>query len=208
MAAIGDSSLSVISGSQKNAISLASLNFDFAMVKIAPPTEYQELGTCLSTKRRREAEDGALHSVARKLSALFADELPEIPNLIHAYGTRASEISANRTVNPKGSRVDGAFAAHIGADGTSIWAAATSGKGAIAVHLLACMLARIWSAREATSIFSEIVAAKKAILKRKIAEEGECTLAAVTAAEATISREQLSDWDSSARYAVEPASYT
>jgi hypothetical protein len=35
---------------------------------------------------------------------------------------------------------DGIFSDFTGADGTSIWAAATSGSGAISVHLLACML--------------------------------------------------------------------
>lgn len=50
------------------------------------------------------------------------------------------------------------FADHVGADGTSLWAAATSGKSTITVHLLGCMIARIWKAAEAVSIWTELVA--------------------------------------------------
>lgn len=45
-------------------------------------------------------------------------------------------------INPTGSRSDGIFRDHIGAGGSSIWAAATSGGGAIAAHLLASMWTR------------------------------------------------------------------
>jgi hypothetical protein len=199
MPSIGTLDLSLISGQQKTALSLANLNFDFALVKVSAPVEYQELGTCLSTKRRQEAEDGPLHGVARKLGALFADEIPATPNLIRAYGQRASEVSANPKLNPKGTKLHGAFADHVGADGTSIWAAATSGSNAIAVHLLACMLARIWSGPEATSIISEIVDARKAILQKRIQGE-QFSITEVTAAQIILSRDQIAAWDSSARY--------
>lgn len=49
------------------------------------------------------------------------------------------------------------FASHLGADSTSIWAAVTSGPGAIAVHLLACMLARLFTDLEAISVWVELV---------------------------------------------------
>jgi hypothetical protein len=60
---------------------------------------------------------------------------------IRAYGTRVSAISANPYINPQGSDRQTLFASHIGTDSTSIWAAVTSSPGAIAIHLLACMLA-------------------------------------------------------------------
>src|SRR5205823_4893003 len=78
-----------------------------------------------------------------------------------AYGQRVSEISASPKVNPKGTSRDGAFAGYVGVDGTSIWSAATSGTSAIAVHLLACMLARTLTAPEATSLLVELVAERK-----------------------------------------------
>src|SRR3546814_8853402 len=64
--------------------------------------------------------------------------LPLVPNLARAYGLRASEISEDPAINPTGTASDGPLASHVGLDGTSIWAAATSGRGALQVHLLAC----------------------------------------------------------------------
>lgn len=55
--------------------------------------------------------------------------------------------------NPKQASGGGPFARYTGVDGVSLWAAATSGAGAVAIHLLACMIARQgWSLAEATSI--------------------------------------------------------
>ncbi|MCJ1393488.1 hypothetical protein MMC18_006363 [Xylographa bjoerkii] len=153
MASVGKIALSLASGTQDATLALANINFDFSMVKLTAPTEYQGLGASISHKRKRKAEDGSTHITARRLGALFADDLPSTPNLAHAYGLRVSEIAENPKLNPWGSRSDGPLADLVGADGTSIWAAATSGKGAVAVHLLACMLARIWPGPEATSIW-------------------------------------------------------
>ena len=198
MASIGGVDLSLVSAQQKTALSLASGNFDFSLVKIEAPQEYKLVGGNLSKGRRDEAEDGALHGVARKLGALFDDELPETPTLLRAYGERASGVAANPVFNPKVSRADGPFAGHVGADGTSIWAAATSGKAAIAVHLLACMLARMWSGPEAISILTEMVDARKAVLRRRV-EGDQFSISEVTAAQITVTRDQISAWDASAR---------
>lgn len=46
-------------------------------------------------------------------------------------------------------------------DGTSIWAAATSGMGPIGVRLLACMLAQIWTQTETTSIWVQIIEGRR-----------------------------------------------
>lgn len=198
MGSIGGLDLSLISAQQKLALGLAHINFDFSLVKIEAPVEYQTVGACLSKRRKQEAETGPLHIVARKLGALFASDIPPAPRLFRAYGERASKIAGNPAFNPVGSRRDGAFADHIGADGTSIWAAATSGDAAIAMHLLGCMLARIWGMPEATSILSEMVTARKAILKRQT-ESAQFHISDIAAAEIVLSRDQLAAWDASAR---------
>lgn len=199
MAAIGGLDLSLISAQQKLALGLAHFNFDFSLVKIEAPAEYLTVGACLSKRRKQEAETGPLHIVARKLGALFASDIPAAPRLFRAYGQRASKIAGDPAFNPIGSRRDGAFADYVGADASSIWAAATSGDAAIAMHLLGCLLARIWQMPEATSILSEMVAARKAFLKRRT-ESDLFDISDAAAAEIVLSREQLAAWDASARY--------
>ena len=179
------------------------MNFDFSVVKWDAPKEFQDVGKCLSTKRKKEAEDGPLHTVVRKLSVLFAQDgdLPEVPHLINAYGKRASAISRNPELNPKGSLDFGPFAENIGADATSIWAAATSGPGAIAVHLLACMLAYIFRVPEAISIWTELVAIRKGILDERIQGE-EYRMSEITASHIRVDRKDLASWDASTRYFI------
>ena len=144
MASLGKVVAAAFHGSQENTLALASINFDFSLLKFEAPKEYTGLGAALTEKRRVEAEDGSIHVTARKLGALFESDLPEVPRLFKAYGMRVTEIVSIEKVNPKGNETDGPFADYIGADGTSIWAAATSGSAALAVHLLACLLVRIW----------------------------------------------------------------
>lgn len=201
MASIGKSVVAAATGSQETMVSLASINFDFTLVKMEAPQEYRGLGTTLSTKRKRKAEDGSTHTTARKLGALFADDLPPIPNLSRAYGLRVSEIAENPKCNPQGKASDGAFADYVGADGTSIWAAATSGRSAMAVHLLACLLARMWSGPEAISIWSEIIAARKALLQTRL-QESQVHFGVLAASQIVIEREKLSEWDGSARSVI------
>ncbi|KAL3418007.1 hypothetical protein PVAG01_11017 [Phlyctema vagabunda] len=189
---------SLLSGVQETTLTLANLNFDFSLYKVEAPTEYQALGKALSKQRREAVETGSEHIFARKLGALFAQSLPATPNLIRAYGLRSSEIAELPAVNPQGSRADDMFQDWMGADATSIWAAATSGPGAIAMHLLACMLARSWSAAEATAIWDEIIKARKQELSNMDPMEP-LNLATVSAAQIDISREQMSNWDASAR---------
>ncbi|KAK6853992.1 hypothetical protein PG995_010804 [Apiospora arundinis] len=158
------------------------------------------LGEALSKRRRETAEDGPLHITARKLGALFQSAWPKVPSLIQAYGLRSSEIANLPEVNPQGSVRHGLFADHVGAGGTTIWAAATSGGETVTVHLLACMLARIWRRDEAVSIWSELVDARKVRLEEHIAaSESECSLSDLTASRIDISRAQLDAWDASAR---------
>ncbi|KAI1743886.1 hypothetical protein F4680DRAFT_444581 [Xylaria scruposa] len=184
--------------------SLVHVNLEFnvfAKKYVEPPPEYAGVGQHLAAPRLKEAQDGTLHGVARRLGALFKDSamLPSTPELIKTYGLRASEISRTATANPRGNDSHGAFADIIGADATTLWAAATSGRPAIQCHLLACLLARIWEPSEATSIWVEIVSRRKLSLESKLAEEGELEQEVHLAVASDISRSDLLDWDASAR---------
>jgi hypothetical protein len=140
-----------------------------------------------------------LHRTARKLGALFGDLVPNSPALYKAYGTRVSEISKNTTVNPQERK--GIFARTIGADSTSIWAAVTSGTSAIAIHLLGCMLARIFTGPEATALWVELVEKRKEQVResRKQAMYASEYAHTFAASQQLFSREELGKWDSRAR---------
>jgi hypothetical protein len=177
-------------------VAAANLNFDFTLVKYEAPKEYQPLGGILSAKRKENAEHGSIHRLARQLGALFEDVCPASPGLIEAYGKRASEIAKSSASDQKS---DTLFSDYTGIDGTSIWAAATSSKAALHVHLLASLLARMWSAPEAIAIWMELVAERRKSIATKL-ENGEplnFSLAAAVGQE--ITRNQLAAWDTSAR---------
>lgn len=193
--AISQFNAALVTALQENSIALANLNFDFSLYKVEAPTEYRALGTCLSEERRRLAESGSYHVTARKLGAIFRSKIPAVPNLIRAYGERVSEI-AKTMVNAEDARNHTLFAEKIGIDGTAIWAAATSGNDALCVQLLACMLARFWSPQEAISIWAEILDLRKQELSSKARDYDFPELAAM---EANVTREQLAEWDASAR---------
>lgn len=199
MSSLGKIIGAAIYGSAETTVALANINFDFSLMKVDAPTEFLGLGASLSKQRKGDAEEGFRHVTARKLGALFESALPETPHLIQAYGKRVTEIAGSPKVNPKGTPADGPFADHVGADGTTIWAAATSGKCAIAVHLLACMLARMWPQGESISIWSEFVEQRKSLLQKEVIESTSFHLSDLSAAKTHISRDQLADWDSSAR---------
>jgi hypothetical protein len=198
MTSLSKLNASLVSGIQETTLTLANFNFDFSLYKVEAPIEYQGLGNALSKRRRDAAENGTEHVFARKLGALFAQVLPATPNLIRAYGSRATEIAQSPEASLPGTRDAGLFQEWAGADATSIWAAATSGSEAIAVHLLACMLARIWPASEATAIWDEIIQSRKQELST-IDSSGPLHLVAMAAARIEITREQMSSWDASAR---------
>jgi len=187
--------------SNENSLALANIRLDFSLVKLEAPKEFNQLALAISPKRKYEAEDGALHRTARRLGALFEQSLPATQELFRAYGKRVSEISLMPTVNPRPSDHDNIFASHIGLDVASIWAAVTSGTGAIAAHLLACMLARTFTSSEATSVWVEIVEKQKEHLFKKRDEDlfNERHDSLTFAAMQEISRNDLTKWDASAR---------
>ena len=116
-----------------------------------------------------------------------------------AYGERASEISQSSSVTSQGRSNYGVFGSRIGANATSIWAAATSGQGAIAVHLLAYLLARIWEGPEATSIWVEIVKCRKEDIIATFDDTNIADIATLSASKQDLTRTQLAEWDASAR---------
>ncbi|CAK7235787.1 hypothetical protein SCUCBS95973_009386 [Sporothrix curviconia] len=189
---------SLLSQSAETNLALATINLDFSVIKVEAPPEFKPLRNELSAARQNAAEEGIPHVTARKIGALFHDWLPKTPHLIKAYGRRMVEIAQCRTVNPKATKADGVFADHIGIEGTGVWAAATSGAHSIAVYLLACMLARMWSASEAIAIWDELIRGRKKELE--IVDESDPTsLRKQLASRIHIPRDDLAQWDASAR---------
>ena len=180
--------------------SLAHFNFDFSLWKVEAPKEFDGVGSALSSTRRDVAENGSPHATAQKLGALFETLVPETPNLLRAYGQRTSEISQAVSLTPAARKSYGAFSGHAGSDATSIWAAATSGRPtAMAAHLLACFLARIWDGPQAVSIWVELVERRKEIINAEFNRTNFIQITALQAARQEITRAQIGEWDASAR---------
>ncbi|RYP74088.1 hypothetical protein DL769_004105 [Monosporascus sp. CRB-8-3] len=204
MSSLGNFNASATSFRAENTNAIVNVNFElnlFAKKFVQPPPEYAGVGQHLAPRRLQEAQDGVRHEIARKLGLLFKEKviLASTPQLIKAYGSRASEIARSSAANPQGNDTHGAFAGMIGADATTLWAAATSGWSAIRCHLLACLLARIWEPSEATSIWVEIIAKRKEELMLKLDEEGELDQDVLLVMANEISRSDIRDWDASAR---------
>ncbi|KAH8659209.1 hypothetical protein BGZ60DRAFT_120559 [Tricladium varicosporioides] len=196
--AVGKIQAALAAATQETTLALANFNFDFSLVKVEAPVEFQPLGAALSIKRRTASESGDHHRTARKLGSLFEQIIPDTPRLFAAYGNRVSEIASSPAGKAKGSQPFGPFSDFAGIDGTNIWAAATSGTPAIAVHLLACMLARIWKASEAIALWEQIIAARKQELAA-FDETGSIPIQSLVTSQLTVTREQISAWDASAR---------
>ena len=199
MASFGRAIASGVTNIAEITPTLVNLNFNFALHQVEAPVEFEGVGQALSHLRRAEAEAGRSHMTARILGALFISIAPKTPKLFSLYGLRASDISRSPIVNPSRGQQYGFFSNRVGADATTIWASATSGPGAIAVHLLACMLARIWDASEATSIWMEIVKHRSENILCGLEEGHMSNFSDVAAAKNTLSRQQLAEWDASAR---------
>ena len=198
MASINKIQNALVSATQETTLALANLSFDFSLVKVEAPIEYKGVGAALSHKRRLTAENGTIHVTARRLGSLFEAILPATPNLIRSYGRRASDIFASPSMNTKTAKAYGPFQEYVGVDGTSIWAAATSSSCAVAVHLLACMLARLWHPAESISIWEELIAEQRVELARTDSM-GFSPLKNAVALSLDISRDQICEWDASAR---------
>ena len=199
MASFGRAIGSGVTNIAEIAANLVNINVNFAVHQVKAPVEFEGVGQALSHLRRTEAEAGRPHVTARILGALFKSLAPKTPKLLSLYGLRASDISRSPKVNPSQDKEYGFFSNRVGADATTVWAGATSGPEAIAVHLLACMLARIWDSSEATSIWMEIVKYQSENILNALEEGCMADFSDVVAAKTSLSRQQLAEWDASAR---------
>ncbi|TGJ79635.1 hypothetical protein E0Z10_g9135 [Xylaria hypoxylon] len=199
MASFGKYQASVTSFNNETTAALINVNLDFSLFRCDTKPEYLPIGSALTSRRREEAETGPIHRTACTLGFLFSDTLPDTPALFKAYGQRVSEILAQPNINPQGTASDGPFQYFVGADCTSIWAAATSGDASIAVHLLACILARAFDSKTATSIWFEIIQERKQQVNKLLKENKMIHPYTIVASKQTIARPELAAWDTSAR---------
>ncbi|KAI1745747.1 hypothetical protein F4680DRAFT_112079 [Xylaria scruposa] len=199
MANFGKLQASATSISNENTAALININLDFSLFRCDTKPEFLPIGPALTSKRREEAENGPIHRTACTLGFLFSDALPDVPTLFKAYGRRVSEILAHPGINPEGTASDGPFQSYVGADCTSIWAAATSSDASIAVHLLACILARAFDSKTATSIWFEIVQERKQQVDKLLKDNKMIHPYTIMASRQIITRPDLAAWDTSAR---------
>jgi hypothetical protein len=184
--------MSAVTNQAEVHFSAASLYLNLSLFKVQPPDEYKDIGRSISARRKTEADEGQSHRTAVELGYLFGGIVPKVPNLFRAYGLRCSELANSSTFNPKGSSQHGLFANEVGLDGTSVWAAATSGDAAIAVLLLACMLSRMWDPPEAISIWMQLIAERKKVLM----DSGN-PLEMFACREGSLTRESIAAWHTS-----------
>ncbi|KAI1754916.1 hypothetical protein F4782DRAFT_528266 [Xylaria castorea] len=199
MANFGKLQASATSISNENTAALININLDFSLFRCVTKPEFLPIGSSLTSKRREEAENGPIHRTACTLGFLFSDALPDVPTLFKAYGRRVSEIIAQPNINPQGTASDGPFQSFVGADCTSIWAAATSSDASIAVHLLACLLACAFDSKTATSIWFEIVQERKQQVDKLLKDNKMIHPYTIMASRQVITRPDLAAWDTSAR---------
>ncbi|KAI1173813.1 hypothetical protein F4777DRAFT_589611 [Nemania sp. FL0916] len=199
MASFGRAQASLASFTNENTAAIININLDFTLFRCDAKPEFLPIGSALSPRRREEAENGPIHRTACTLGFLFSDTLPDTPALHKAYGRRVSEILAQPNINPQGTASDGPFQSFVGADCTSIWAAATSSDASIAVHLLACMLARAFDSKTATSIWFEIIQERKQQVNQLLKENRLVHPYTIMASKQEITRSELGTWDTSAR---------
>lgn len=211
MAFVGSATSEIVASvatlQNETTFTLSSLNLDFTLTKLEAPIEYEGVGNSISSARKHDAEAGGLHKTARKLGALFDGKAPLAPELFRAYGTRVSELCEVERLNPTGRSRHDLFSKHVGADSTSIWAAVTSGDGAVAVHLLACMIARIFTGPQVVSLWMALIEKRKGEIEEEIANTTDQmkAIAAACAAQQEIRRQGIADWDSIARSWIQSA---
>lgn len=199
MSILGSTKASIFAASNENSVAFANAKFDFSLVKVEVHPDFAAVGPALTQRRRCEAEAGSQHKVARRLAVLFEQLIPSTPKLISVYGKRVSEILKTPGVNPGGRTKDGPFEDYIGADGTAIWAAATSGTPALGVFLLACLLAHEWDSKIAISIWVELVETRKKQIIDAFERHEIVSQSSLLGAQQDFSRDELAEWDDSAR---------
>ncbi|KAI0850815.1 hypothetical protein F5Y00DRAFT_268206 [Daldinia vernicosa] len=199
---------SVFSAKNENTVAFLNAHADFALIKVEVPQQYEGLGKALSHHRRKNAECGQQHITARRLGALFEPIIPNIDILASKYGTRVSEIARSPQFEVKPGEY-GPFEQYAGVDGTSIYAAVSSGNSTIALHLLACLLARMFSSAEATAIWVQLVESRLKEIEENSDPNQILGRAAIFSGELgrQILRDDLASWDASARAWLEAANH-
>lgn len=187
-------------------VAAANLNFDFTLFKVEAPKEYSGVNDSLTEFRRENAENGALHRTARKLGALFDGIPPRVEHLLAAYGNRVSEICQKAKITPQDRERHGIFAQYCGTDSSSLWAAATSGTNAIAIHLLACILAEAFTGSQSVALWYQLIERRKAEIEATTKDATSIEdMAKAFACKQEFSRDELASWDNSARSWVQTA---
>jgi hypothetical protein len=200
MTNLGRITNSLTSLTNENTVALVNVSLDLSLLRCQPLEEYLPVGPALTRRRKEEAESGQIHRTACKLGFLFDDVIPDTPKLRRAFGKRVSEILSRPEVNPRGTDNDGPFRPFIGADCTSIWAAATSGDAAIGAFLLACMLVDAFDdAKTTTSIWCELIEDRKQQIQALLDAGKVVNPNTVVAARQDFTRSELATWDASAR---------
>ncbi|KAF2793187.1 hypothetical protein K505DRAFT_244992 [Melanomma pulvis-pyrius CBS 109.77] len=200
MSTIGRLTAALAAATNDVTVAAANINFDFTLVKCEAPREFHTLGSMLATTRKLNAEAGTTHVTAQRLGALFEGCCPPTPKLLKAYGRRVSDISAAAKDTNSLDYSESIFSAYTGIDGTSIWAAATSSKAALHVHLLACMIARVFDAAEAVSIWVELTKERRSNIATSFESGAQLPFSLATAAvQNPITKAHLAEWDASAR---------
>ncbi|KAM5386964.1 hypothetical protein ACJZ2D_000257 [Fusarium nematophilum] len=180
MASIGKICPSAISIPNELTVAAAAFNIDFSLLKIEAPKAFHGVRDALSVQRRDEAEGRQPHITARRLGALFEAKIPPVTNLIEAPGIVAGQMPA-----------------YLGRRQTQM--GQTSGSGALAVHLLSCLLARIWKSHEAISLWVELAERRKQEILSNLKDGSPTELAGAMAAQQIITQDHLAAWDASAR---------
>ena len=103
MASVRKLLASAFCASNENTNARQSVDLDFSVLVVEAPAEETGSGNDSSPRRRDEAEDGNTHTTARKSGALVEDDLPEVPELLRAYGKRSSGIAGLSELNSHGS---------------------------------------------------------------------------------------------------------
>ncbi|KAL6363056.1 hypothetical protein LRP88_02457 [Fusarium phalaenopsidis] len=182
-------------------LAAANLNLDFTLIRLEAPKEFRGIDNSLSDMRRENAERGSLHRTARKLGALFDGVPPPAEHLLSAYGKRVSEICERKHIDPKERARHGIFSQFVGPDSTSLWAAATSGTNAIAIHLLASMISGVFDSADSIALWLQLIEKRKAEIESTIDKERDAVKAMATAlaTQQEFTRDGLAAWDNSAR---------
>ena len=68
---LGKIQAALASANNEVTLTAAKFNLDFTLVKFEAPREFQPVRSILTSSRRKEAEAGPTHVIARRLAALF-----------------------------------------------------------------------------------------------------------------------------------------